>query len=86
MDAWQDDQIRRMQVGAHLLFCQTFNVLQLGGNAPFLEFLKSYTPVGQGGYKDGMSTYDKYHCWAATQYREKVWCSRVLHERQLTPI
>lgn len=72
MDAWQDDQIRRMQVGAPLLFGQTFNVLQLGGNVPFQEFVRSYTPVEQGGYKDGMSPYDKYHCWAATQYREKV--------------
>lgn len=74
MDAWQDDQIKRMQVGNLLLpfTNQTFNVLQLGGNAPFQEFLKSYTPVEQGGYKNGMSTHDKYHCWAATQYREKA--------------
>ncbi|KAK2466036.1 hypothetical protein APHAL10511_001678 [Amanita phalloides] len=57
MDAWQDDQVRRMQ---------------LGGNAPFLDFIKSYAPAEQGGYTDGMSTYDKYHCWAATQYREKL--------------
>ncbi|KAF8351663.1 hypothetical protein F5887DRAFT_938538 [Amanita rubescens] len=57
MDTWQDDQIKRMR---------------LGGNAPFQEFLQSYTPVEQGGYKNGISTYDKYHCWAATQYREKL--------------
>ncbi|KAG6336582.1 hypothetical protein ID866_2491 [Astraeus odoratus] len=57
MDTWSNDQIRRMQ---------------LGGNVPFKEFLQSYTPADQGGYKDGMSSYDLYHCWAATQYRDKV--------------
>ncbi|KAA1466572.1 ArfGap-domain-containing protein [Dentipellis sp. KUC8613] len=57
MDTWQDDQIKRMK---------------LGGNGPFLDFMQSYTPVEQGGYKDGMTPYDKYHCWAATQYREKL--------------
>lgn len=75
MDTWQDEQVRRMQVGttnkaesneSHLSF-------QLGGNAPFREFMQSYTPVEQGGYKDGLSPYDTYHCWAATQYREKVF-------------
>lgn len=34
--------------------------------------MQAYSPVEQGGYKDGMSSYDTYHCWAATQYREKV--------------
>jgi hypothetical protein len=34
--------------------------------------MKSYSPVDQGGYKEGLSAYDTYHCWAATQYREKV--------------
>lgn len=57
MDTWQDEQIRRMQ---------------LGGNAPFREFMKSYSPAEQGGYNDGLSPYDTYHCWAATQYREKL--------------
>ncbi|KAJ3757252.1 ArfGap-domain-containing protein [Lentinula raphanica] len=57
MDTWQDDQVKRMQ---------------LGGNAPFREFMKSYTPVEQGGYSDTLSPYDTYHCWAATQYREKL--------------
>ncbi|PFH51309.1 hypothetical protein AMATHDRAFT_142961 [Amanita thiersii Skay4041] len=57
MDAWQDEQIRRMR---------------LGGNAPFQDFMRSYTPREQGGYSEGMSAYDKYHCWAATQYREKL--------------
>ncbi|GLB34062.1 putative arfGap-domain-containing protein [Lyophyllum shimeji] len=57
MDTWQDEQIRRMQ---------------LGGNAPFQEFMKSYCPAEQGGYREGLSPYDKYHCWAATQYREKL--------------
>ncbi|KAF7975104.1 hypothetical protein HWV62_10381 [Athelia sp. TMB] len=57
MDTWQDEQIRRMQ---------------LGGNAPFRSFMQSYTPADEGGYKDGASSYDTYHCWAATQYREKL--------------
>ncbi|KAG6877211.1 hypothetical protein C0992_010604 [Termitomyces sp. T32_za158] len=57
MDTWQDEQVRRMQ---------------LGGNAPFQEFLKSYTPAVQGGYSEELSSYDKYHCWAAAQYREKL--------------
>ncbi|KAF9448236.1 ArfGap-domain-containing protein [Macrolepiota fuliginosa MF-IS2] len=55
MDAWQEDQLRRMG---------------LGGNAPFREFMKSYDP--SGGYKVGANPYDTYHCWAATQYREKL--------------
>ncbi|KAG5352417.1 hypothetical protein C0989_002381 [Termitomyces sp. Mn162] len=57
MDTWQDEQVRRMQ---------------LGGNASFQEFLKSYIPAVQGGYSEDLSSYDKYHCWAATQYREKL--------------
>ncbi|KAH9002235.1 ArfGap-domain-containing protein [Lactarius hatsudake] len=57
MDTWQEDQVRRMQIG---------------GNGPFLEFIQSYIPAEQGGYKEGMSIHDRYHCWAATQYREKL--------------
>ncbi|KII95002.1 hypothetical protein PLICRDRAFT_33832 [Plicaturopsis crispa FD-325 SS-3] len=57
MDTWQDEQIRRMK---------------LGGNAPFREFMRSYTPADQGGYKEGSSPYDTYTSWAATQYREKL--------------
>ncbi|KAF8812210.1 ArfGap-domain-containing protein [Phlegmacium glaucopus] len=57
MDTWQDDQVKRMQ---------------LGGNLPFKEFMQSYQPVDQGGFKEGASPYDTYHCWAATQYREKL--------------
>ncbi|EIW61669.1 ArfGap-domain-containing protein [Trametes versicolor FP-101664 SS1] len=56
MDTWQEEQIKRMQ---------------LGGNSPFKEFMKTYDPQ-TGGYKEGMSSYDTYHSWAATQYREKV--------------
>lgn len=59
MDTWQYDQIKRMQ---------------LGGNRLFKEFLRSYTPANEGGYTNGMSSYDLYHCWAATQYREKLDC------------
>ncbi|KAH7930654.1 ArfGap-domain-containing protein [Leucogyrophana mollusca] len=57
MDTWQAEQIKRMQ---------------LGGNAPFRQFMQAYTPSDQGGYKDGMNAYDTYHCWAAAQYREKL--------------
>ena len=32
--------------------------------------MKAYP--AEGGWKDGMSPYDTYHSWAATQYREKV--------------
>lgn len=57
MDTWQEEQVKRMQ---------------LGGNAPFREFMRSYSPAEQGGYKDSLSPYDTYHCWAASQYREKL--------------
>ncbi|TDL29831.1 ArfGap-domain-containing protein [Rickenella mellea] len=57
MDTWQEDQIRRMK---------------LGGNAPFRSFMESYTPVEHGGYREDMTVHEKYHCWAATQYREKL--------------
>ncbi|KAG2156310.1 ArfGap-domain-containing protein [Suillus clintonianus] len=57
MDTWQADQIKRMQ---------------LAGNAPFRQFIESYSPADQGGYKQGTSPYDTYHCWAASQYREKL--------------
>jgi len=76
MDTWQDEQVKRMQV------CCTVNVttnsgfrlihLKIGGNLSFKEFMKSYQPADQGGYKEGASPYDTYHCWAAAQYREKV--------------
>ncbi|KAH9943235.1 ArfGap-domain-containing protein [Epithele typhae] len=56
MDTWQEEQIKRMQ---------------LGGNAPFREFIKSYDSQ-TGGYKEGMSPYDTYHSWAASQYKEKL--------------
>ncbi|KAF9534672.1 ArfGap-domain-containing protein [Crepidotus variabilis] len=59
MDTWQEDQIKRMQ---------------LGGNQPFKEFMKSYQPAEQGGYKEGASAHDTYHSWAAAQYREKLDC------------
>ncbi|KAK7676885.1 hypothetical protein QCA50_020141 [Cerrena zonata] len=55
MDTWQEEQIKRMQ---------------LGGNGPFKEFLKSYP--AEGGFTEGMEIHPKYHCWAASQYREKL--------------
>ena len=45
---------------------------QLGGNGPFLSFVESYAPADQGGYKSEMSPHEKYHCWAAAQYKSKV--------------
>ncbi|KAF8897805.1 ArfGap-domain-containing protein [Infundibulicybe gibba] len=57
MDTWHEEQIKRMQ---------------LGGNKPFRDFMSSYMPAEQGGYKAGSSPHDTYHCWAATQYREKL--------------
>ncbi|KAG1833512.1 ArfGap-domain-containing protein [Suillus variegatus] len=68
MDTWQADQIKRMQ---------------LGGNAPFRQFIESYTPIDQGGYKQGTSAYDTYHCWAASQYREKL--DATLADKPWTP-
>lgn len=44
---------------------------QLGGNAPFKDFVRSYPPE-QGGYTVGIDPHALYHSWAATQYREKV--------------
>jgi len=55
MDTWQEDQIKRMQIG---------------GNAPFKSFMTSYP--AEGGYTESMSIHDKYHCWAASQYKEKL--------------
>ncbi|KAF8450648.1 hypothetical protein L210DRAFT_3386237 [Boletus edulis BED1] len=54
MDTWQSDQLERMQ---------------LGGNAPFKNFIQSYSPADQRGYTD---PHTLYHSWAATQYREKL--------------
>jgi ADP-ribosylation factor GTPase-activating protein 1 len=34
--------------------------------------MKDYTPVEQGGYREGMSVQEKYNTWAAAQYKEKV--------------
>ncbi|KAF9021508.1 ArfGap-domain-containing protein [Hymenopellis radicata] len=57
MDTWQEEQIKRMQ---------------LGGNKLFREFMRAYQPVDYGGYSDGLSPHETYHCWAATQYRQKL--------------
>ncbi|KAI0353048.1 ArfGap-domain-containing protein [Trametes cingulata] len=77
MDTWQEEQIKRMQ---------------LGGNALFRDFMKAYDPQ-TGGYKEGMNSYDTYHSWAATQYREKLdaalagkpWCPSAPPERVGSP-
>ena len=34
--------------------------------------MKSYSPPESGGYQDGMGIQEKYQCWAAAQYKEKV--------------
>ncbi|KAH7100586.1 ArfGap-domain-containing protein [Auriculariales sp. MPI-PUGE-AT-0066] len=56
MDSWQAEQARRMK---------------LGGNEPFITFMESYS-AEDGGYRASMSLADKYTCWAAKQYREKL--------------
>ena len=55
----------------HFLAREPHSISQLGGNAPFREFMKAYDPQ-TGGYKEGMTPYDTYHSWAASQYKEKV--------------
>ncbi|KZW03844.1 ArfGap-domain-containing protein [Exidia glandulosa HHB12029] len=57
MDSWQPDQARRMK---------------LGGNDEFVTFIEGYAPADEGGYTKGMNLADKYTCWAAKQYREKL--------------
>ncbi|KAI0375870.1 ArfGap-domain-containing protein [Pilatotrama ljubarskyi] len=76
MDTWQEEQIKRMQVSTLRLLTlstrtKTGRPVQLGGNALFRDFMKAYDPQ-TGGYKEGMNSYDTYHSWAATQYREKL--------------
>ncbi|KIJ20388.1 hypothetical protein PAXINDRAFT_178874 [Paxillus involutus ATCC 200175] len=70
MDTWHSDQIKRME---------------LGGNAPFKEFMRGYVPAEQGGYKEGMDSYTLYHCWAASQYREKYKLDYALADKSWTP-
>ncbi|KEP54331.1 ADP-ribosylation factor GTPase-activating protein GCS1 [Rhizoctonia solani 123E] len=57
MDTWSAEQLSRMHIG---------------GNGPFKTFLNEYEPKEAGGYREGMTLHDKYHCWAATQYREML--------------
>lgn len=59
MDSWQQEQARRMEVG---------------GNQAFVTFMESYAPTEDGGYRANMPLADKYTCWAARQYREKLDC------------
>jgi hypothetical protein len=52
-------------------FCKAAKLMyKLGGNEAFKTFMESYGP--EGGYRKGMDMQEKYNCWAATQYREKV--------------
>ncbi|KZO98125.1 ArfGap-domain-containing protein [Calocera viscosa TUFC12733] len=57
MDKWDEAGLKKME---------------MGGNKPFMDFLKSYSPADQGGFQDGMAIQEKYTCWAASQYREKL--------------
>lgn len=57
MDEWTEEQMKKMRIG---------------GNLPFKTFMKDYTPVEQGGYREGMGISEKYHTWAAAQYKEKL--------------
>ena len=41
-------------------------------------FMKDYHPAEQGGYREGMGISEKYHTWAAAQYKEKVRASLLL--------
>ncbi|TFK55604.1 ArfGap-domain-containing protein [Heliocybe sulcata] len=66
--------------GVHISFVRSVSMdtwqdeqirrMKLGGNAPFRAFMQSYP--AEGGYNDALSPYETYHCWAATQYREKL--------------
>lgn len=72
MDTWQNDQLKRMQVRfPFTLPHRHTSFSQLGGNAPFKDFIRSYPPE-HSGYTDGIHPHALYHSWAATQYREKV--------------
>ncbi|KAH9927229.1 putative GTPase activating protein for Arf-domain-containing protein [Fomitopsis serialis] len=57
MDTWHEEQIKRMQVSRWECSLQ--------------EFMKTY-PTSTGGYTQDMNSYDTYHSWAASQYREKL--------------
>ncbi|EJU06352.1 ArfGap-domain-containing protein [Dacryopinax primogenitus] len=57
MDKWDGTGLKKME---------------MGGNKPFMDFLKDYTPTDQGVYIEGMVIQEKYTCWAASQYREKL--------------
>jgi len=76
---WTPGKTNRSNACRYVPGCTSCNLdfqppqLQLGGNLPFKEFMKSYKPADQGGYKEGASPYDTYHCWAAAQYRERVF-------------
>jgi hypothetical protein len=93
MDAFSEDQLKKMKVRRLNQLCYSLILLkldcmiscdgfaisnfsvpnsQLGGNAPFLDFLQNYSPAEAGGYSSSLSIHDKYHCWAAAQHREKV--------------
>lgn len=57
MDTWKQVQVKKMK---------------LGGNKRFREFLQNYQEADEGGYHEGMGAHEKYHSWAATQWREKL--------------
>ncbi|KAG9044151.1 Zn finger-containing GTPase- Activating Protein for ARF [Serendipita sp. 407] len=57
MDEWTEEQMKKMRIG---------------GNLRFTTFMNEYTPAEQGGYREGMTIAEKYNCWAAAQYKEKL--------------
>lgn len=59
---------------------QPYPIIQMGGNIPFQQFISSYEPAELGGYAPGMSISEKYNCWAASQYKEKVRISNNMLE------
>lgn len=78
MDEWTEDQMKKMRVGRtnYLWEDSAANSrYKISGNLPFMTFMKDYGE--QGGYKEGMTVVEKYNCWAAAQYKEKV-CSHHL--------
>lgn len=77
MDKWSDEQLKKMKVcrssqSANKVIVKKSDH-QLGGNEAFKQFMESYG--AGGGYSKGIGMQEKYNCWAATQYREKVCLS-----------
>lgn len=67
-------------LGVHISFVRSITMdewtedqmkkMRISGNLKFMTFMKEYGD--QGGYREGMSVVEKYNCWAAAQYKEKI--------------